>query len=150
MKNTIFSVAISRVRLLRIGLRDALMDSYIFSILYKFVHFSLPLNPTIQRMGNARNILCLRCKKQKESQLYFISYCKLSRITLDFISELTNLKYVFNVTSKIILKTIIMRTSSQLRDGVQLKILPTLSSDILLLNWAQKNLFEVLELPFKQ
>ena len=101
------------------------MDTYIFSILYKFIHFSLPLNHTTQRMGNTPNILCPRCKEQKESQPYFIFYCKLSKITLDFISELINLKYAFIIPFKITLKAIIMETSSQLHDGVQLSILPT-------------------------
>ena len=85
-------------------------------------------------MDNAPNILCLRCKKQKESQLYLKFYCKLSKITLDFISELINLKYAFNISFKITLKTIIIGTSSQFHDGVQLNILPTLSSEILLMN----------------
>ena len=44
------------------------MDSYIFSILYKLINFSLPLNPAIHRMGNAPNIMCLASKEQKESQ----------------------------------------------------------------------------------
>ena len=34
-----------------------------------------------------------------------------------------------------------METSSQFHDGVQLNILSTLSSEILLLNWVQKKLF---------
>ena len=91
-------------------------------------------------MGNTLNILRPRCKEQKESQPYFIFYCKLSKITLDFISELINLKYAFNfnVFFKITLKTITMGTSSQFHDGVQLNILPTLSSETLLLKWVQK------------
>ena len=76
------------------------MDSYIFSILYKLIHFSLPLNSAINRMGNTPNILSPKCKVQKESQPYFIFYCKLSIITLDFISELINLKYAFNIPFK--------------------------------------------------
>ena len=54
LRNTIFSVLISGVKLLLIlliGLKTALMDSYIFSILYKHIHFSLPLNPAIHSMG---------------------------------------------------------------------------------------------------
>ena len=89
-------------------------------------------------MGNTPNILCPRCKEQNESQLYFIFHCKLSKITLDFISELINLKYAFNIPFKITLKTIIMGTSSQFHDGVRLNVLPTLSSDTLLLNRVQK------------
>ena len=89
-------------------------------------------------MGNKPSTLCPRCKEQKESQPYFMFYCKLSRITLDFISELINLKYAFNIPFKITLETIIMGASSQFNDGVQLNILPTLNSEILLLNWVQK------------
>ena len=129
------SALISGAKLLLIGLRNALVDdSYIFSILYKLIHFSLPLNTAMHRMGNTPNILCPRCKEQKEPQPYFILYCKLSKIILGFISELINLKYAFNITFKITQKTIIMGTSSQF----QLNILPTLSSKILLLNWAEK------------
>ena len=87
-------------------------------------------------------IFCVPDVKNKKSpNLYspnFRFYCKLSKITLDFISELINLKYVFNIPFKIFPKTIVMGTSSQFHDGVQLNILPTLSSEILLLNWAQK------------
>ena len=114
------------------------MNSCIFFILYILIHFSLPLNPAIHRLGNTPNIMCPRCKEQKESQPYFIFCCKLSRITLDFISELINLKYAFNIPFRITLKTIIMEISSQFHDGIQLNILPTLSSEILLLNWVQK------------
>ena len=60
LRNTIFSLQISGVKLLLIGLRNALIDSYIFFILYKLIHFSCPLNPVIHKMGNATNILCLR------------------------------------------------------------------------------------------
>ena len=75
-----------------------------------------------------------RYKEQKESQPYFIFHCKLSKINLDFISELIYPKYAFNIPFKITLKTIIMGTSSQFHhDGVQLKILPIFSSEILLL-----------------
>ena len=107
-------------------------------MLYKLIQFFLPLNPAIHRMGNAPKILCSRCKEQKESQIYFIFYCWLSKITLDFISKLISLKYAFDISFKITLKTIIMGASSQFHDGVQLNIIPTLSSGILLLNWVQK------------
>ena len=80
-----------------------------------------------------------RCKEQKGASTYFIFYCKPSKIILDFISELINLKYAFNIPFKITQKTIIMGTSSQFHDSVQLNILPTLSSaEILLLNWPQE------------
>ena len=60
--------------------------------MYKLMNFFLPLNTAIQRMSNEANIMCPRCKEQKESQPYFIFYFKLSKITLDFIRELINLK----------------------------------------------------------
>ena len=88
-------------------------------------------------MGNAPNIMCPSCKEQKESQPYLIFYCKISKITLDFNSELINLKYAFKIPFKITHKTIIMGRSSQFHDGIQLTILPILSSEILFLDWAQ-------------
>ena len=108
---------------------------YFLSCINLFIsfNFSLPLQPAIHRMGNTLNILCPRCNEQKESQPYFIFHYKLSKISLDFI-ELINLKYAFKIT----LKTIIKGTSSEFHDGVQLNILYTLSSETLLLNWAQK------------
>ena len=73
-------------------------------------------------MGNTSNILCPTCVKNKKSLtpvLYFIA-----SFTLDFISGLINLKYAFNIPFKITFKIIIMGTSSQFHDGVQLNILP--------------------------
>ena len=72
--------------------------------MYKLIHFSLPLNPAIHRMGNIPTILCPRWKKQKESQPFFIFFCKLSKNTLDFINELINLKYAFNILLKLLSK----------------------------------------------
>ena len=66
-------------------------------------------------MGNAPNILCPRV-----SILFHI------------------LLQDFQNYSRLTLKTIIMRSPSQLQDGVQLNILATLSSEILLLNWVEK------------
>ena len=51
LENTVFSVLISGVKLFLNSLRNALIDSYVFSILYKRIHFSLPLNPAIHRVG---------------------------------------------------------------------------------------------------
>ena len=120
--------------------RNALIDSYIFSIWYKLIYFSVPLNPATHKMGNAPNILCPKCKEQEESQPYFIFYCKLSKIILR-LHQWTNQSkirfYCFNIPFKIALKTIVMGTSFQFQDSVQLNILPTLSSEILLLNWTQ-------------
>ena len=111
-----FSVLISGVKLLLIGLRNALMySSYTFSILYKLIHFVLSLNFAIHKMGNAPNILCPRV-----SILFHI------------------LLQDFQNYSRLTLKTIIMRRPSQFQDGVQLNILATLSSEILLLNWVEK------------
>ena len=56
-------------------------------------------------MDTATKILCPRCREQEESQPHFISFCKLSKITLDFISKLINLNYSFYVLFKISLKT---------------------------------------------
>ena len=62
-------------------------------------------------------IFCVPDVKSKKSpNLYspnFKFYRKLSEITLDFISELINLKYAFNIPFKITPKTIILGTSSQ-------------------------------------
>ena len=80
-------------------------DRHICSISYTLIHFSLPLILAIHRMGNAPKILCPRCRERAESQPHFISFCKLSRFTLDFISELINLSYSFNIPFKISLKT---------------------------------------------
>ena len=130
LKDTVFSVLIYGVKHFLIGLRNALMDSCLFSIRNKLIHFSLPLNPAIHWMGIPPNILCPRCRKQEESHpiLYFI--VSFSKLLWDIISELINLKYTFNIPFKITLKTIQVGTSFsfQFHDGAQLNILPTLSS----------------------
>ena len=79
-------------------------------------------------MGHASNILCPRCKEQDGSHPQFIFYYKLSKITLQYISEIINLNYTFNTPFKLVSKprAIIMRTLSQSHDGVHLKILVTL------------------------
>ena len=46
------------------------MDSYIFSILYKRAHFSLPLNLAIHRMGEQHT----KYSVSLMSQPYFILY----------------------------------------------------------------------------
>ena len=117
----------SGLKPLLIGLRNALIDSF-----YQFFSSVKPCN---HRMSNAPNILCPRCKEQKESQPYFIFYCKLSKIILDFISELINLKYAFHIVFKITLKTNKKGNTSQFHDGVQSNILLTFSSEIIILNW---------------
>ena len=81
-------------------------------------------------MGNTPNMLHPRRMEQVESHPHFIFYCKLSKVTLDYISELINLNYSFNLPFKFSLKTI-KWAPSQFYDGVHLKILPTLSEVIL-------------------
>ena len=76
-------------------------------------------------MGNPPNILCPTCKEREESHPHFIFYCKLSKTTPNFIGELTDLNYSFNIPFKISLRAIIMGTSSQFHYGVLLKTLPT-------------------------
>ena len=85
---------------------------YINSIWYKLIHFSLLLNPAIQRMSNTLNILHPRCMEQDESHLYFIFYCNLSKVTLDYICELINLSYPLNLPFKFSLKTMKMDSFS--------------------------------------
>ena len=51
----------------------------------------LSLNPVIHRMGNAANNLCPRYKEREDSHSHFTFYCKLSKTTLDFISELISI-----------------------------------------------------------
>ena len=85
---------------------------YIYSIQYKLIHFSLLLKPAIQRMGNTPNILHTRCREQDESNPHYIFYCKLSKVILDYISELIDLNYSFNIPSKFSLKTIKMGSFS--------------------------------------
>ena len=63
------------------------------------------------------------------------AFQNLSRL---LVSHLINLKYNFNIPIRITRKTIIMGTSFQFMDGVQLKTLPKLSLEILILNWVQK------------
>ena len=82
------------------------------SIWYKLIHFSPLLNPAIQRMCTTLDILCPRCRKQDESHLHFIFYCKLSKVTPDCISELINLNYSFNNPLKFSLKTTTMASFS--------------------------------------
>ena len=79
-------------------------DGHISSVSYTLIHFSLPLTLAIHRMANVPKILCPRCREQAESQPHFISFFMLSKFTLDFISELINLNYSFNIPFKISLK----------------------------------------------
>ena len=63
-------------------------------------------------MGNTPNTLDPRCMEQVESHPHFIFYCKLSKVTLDYISEPINLNYSFNLPFKFSLKTIEMGSFS--------------------------------------
>ena len=98
-------------------------DGYVFSMRHKIIYLP-PLKPAMHRMSNAPNILWPRCKERELSHSHFIFYCKIYKNILDFISELTNLNYPFNIPFKISLKAIRMGGSSELLDDVQLKILP--------------------------
>ena len=85
-----------------------LINIYIYIYILSGINSPL-LNPAIQRMGNTPNILSPRCREQDKSQPHFILYCKLSKITLGYISELINLNYFFTIPFKFSLKTIIIR-----------------------------------------
>ena len=102
-------------------------DGYIFSIWYKFIHFSLSLNPALHRMGTNPYSLCPRCKGREESHpLSFLTVdCQ---ITLDFINKLINLNHTFRTPFKISIKEISMLTSSHTHDGIKLEILQTLTA----------------------
>ena len=114
---------------------------YFLSILYKRIHFSLSLNPAIYRMGRqyTKYSLSQMQRTKRVSTLFYILLQAFENYS-NFISELINLKYAFNIPFKITQKKIIiMGTSSQFHDSVQLNILPSLSSaDIKLLNWDQE------------
>ena len=78
--NTIFSVLISGVKLLLIHSwfkKCWWIAGYIFSILYNLTHFSLPLNPAINRWQNGqRTKYCGLDEKNKKSlkpNFYFIA-----------------------------------------------------------------------------
>ena len=102
---------------------------YIYSIWYELIHFSVLLNRAIERMDNTPNILHPRGMEQVESQPHFISYCKLSKVNLDYISELINLNYSFNLLK--LVSNSSRWVPSQFYHGVHLKILPTLLEVIL-------------------
>ena len=84
---------------------------YIFNHVH---HFPLLLNPAIQRMDNAANILHPRRMEQDEPHPHFIFYCKLSKVTLDYIIELIKLNYSFNLPFKFSFKNIKMGSFSLL------------------------------------
>ena len=69
--------------------------------------------------------------EQDESHPHFIFYCKLSKVTLDYISELININYSFNLSFKFSLKPS-KWAPSQFYDSIHLKILPTLLEVILM------------------
>ena len=87
---------------------------YIYIYIYIQDNFSTPLNLAIQRICSTLNILCSKCREEDESHPHFIFYCKLSKVTPDYISELINLNYSFNIRFKFSLKTIIMGSFSVL------------------------------------
>ena len=79
-----------------------------YSIWYKLIHFSPLLNPAIQRMGNTLNNLCPRCREQNEFHPHLTFYCKLTKVIPDYISELIDLNYSFDIPFKFSIKSIIM------------------------------------------
>ena len=109
-------------------------------MLYGIIHFCLPSNPAIHRTGSAPNILCLGCKKPKRvSKLIYILLQAFRNFSRLLFSELIiNLKYTFSIPFRITLKTIIMGTSSQFHDGVQLKFYPNLAQRYYTLDWVQE------------
>ena len=56
-------------------------------------------------MGTTRKIMCPRCREQEDSQPHFFVFWQLSKFTLEFISELINMSYSFNIPFKFSLKT---------------------------------------------
>ena len=75
------------------------------SIWYKLIHFSLLLTLQYKEWAT-QPVFCIPDMEQVESHLHFMFYCKLSKVTLDYISELINLNYSFNLPFKFSLKTI--------------------------------------------
>ena len=79
-----------------------------YFVWYKLINFSTLLNLAIQRMCT-HSIFCVPDAGNKMNPSHFIFYCKLSKvITPDYISELINLNYSFNIPFKSSLKTITM------------------------------------------
>ena len=70
-------------------------------------------------------VLDVKNKKSPKPVLYFIA--SFHKLLSDFLSELINLKYAFNIPFNITLKTIIMGASFQFHDGVQLNFYPNLT-----------------------
>ena len=83
-------------------------DCYIFSIKYKLIYLSLPLNPAIHRIGNTPTILCPRCKESEKSHPHFIFHWKLSQNTLNLINRLINQNYKFQSPFKICINDILI------------------------------------------
>ena len=88
LKKTIFPV------------KNTLVDIYFLS----GIHFSLPLNTAVHWMGNTLTILCSQMLRTRRFSTSFYIFCKLSKITLEFISELINMNYSFNIPFKFSLK----------------------------------------------
>ena len=77
--NTLFSPPIHRAKVLPTGLKNVPMVIYIFSIWYKLIHFSLPLNPALHRMGTNPDSLCQAKNKKNLNPISFftVDYLKL-------------------------------------------------------------------------
>ena len=96
-----------------------------FLHLVQLIHFPLPLNLALHRMGNNPNSLCPRCKEQEESHSHFVFHCRLSKTTLDFINKLINLNCTFRTFFRISIKDILIATPPHTHDGVKLESLQT-------------------------
>ena len=71
-------------------------DSQKLSILYKRIHFFLPLNPAIHRMGGQHtkySVPQMQRTKIVSTLFYIVLQTFQTRIILDFISELINLTH---------------------------------------------------------
>ena len=106
---------------------------YILSCLNLFISLPKPCN-TQNGQRAKYSVLGVKNKKSLNPNFYFIAcFPKFLKTSHQFrlIISYINLKYTFNIPFRITLKTIIMGTSSQFHDGVQLKFYPHFSSEIL-------------------
>ena len=72
-KETIFSVLIFGENVLLIGSSNVMM--VIFFLSGMNLSIFLPLNPAIDRIGNALNVLCPRCKDESHPIIPLIASC---------------------------------------------------------------------------
>ena len=131
LKNTIFSVLISAVKLLLIHnwfKKCWWMDSYIciFSILYKLIHFSSLKPCSTQNEQHTKYSVSWMERTKRVSILIYIllhSFQNFSRLLIssDWLLATSIWNTLLISLSELLLKIIIMRTSSRFHDGAQLK-----------------------------